>query len=278
MNRQSLLFLFIIVLAGACATGKKEESNLSVADITANDASSPVALPANDLYSDGKTKLIKNASYRFEVDDVKASTEAIIRAVKKFPAYVSSSSLHLENPILENKMTIRVQNEYFQDLLLEIDQQAKIVDHRDVTTDDVSKDFVDLESRLKTKREVEARYMDILRKKAGTIEELLDAEQQIGKLHEEIEATISRINYLREQVSYSTINIEFYQTITQQVQASGDDGVRRRFSDALATGLDGVVTLGIALAYLWPLLLTGAAGWVVFHFRSVRRRQAKMSS
>jgi hypothetical protein len=79
-------------------------------------------------------------------------------------------------------------------------------------------------------------------------------------------------------VSYSTINIEFYQTITQQVQASSDDGVRRRFTDALATGWDGLVTLGVALAYLWPLLLTGIAGWIVFHFRSVRRRQAKISS
>jgi hypothetical protein len=269
-----LISLSIIIFASACAHQAEKASGetQALSDLAGNSLTQAqlAATPANDLYSDGKTKLIKTANYRFEVDNVKKSTEAIIQSLRKYPAYVSSSSLHLENPVLENKMTIRIQNEYFHELLQEIDLQALFVNHRDVSTNDVSKEFVDLDSRLKTKREVEARYMDILRKKAGTIEELLSAEQQIGALHEEIEATISRINYLKEQVSYSTINLEFYQTITQEVRASAEPRTKDKFTDALTAGWQGVVTIGIALTYIWPLILMGAGVLVFIRWRNRR--------
>src|SRR6187431_2901104 len=193
MKHYVLIFL-IIALIGTGSCGQKME--MAETDLTdaaegqsvQEEAKSQLAsVPSTDLYSNGNVKLIKTVNYRFEVSNVKKSTEAIELAVRKYPAYVSSSDLQLENPILENKITIRVQNEYFQDLLKEIDLQAQFVNFRNVKTNDVSKEFVDLESRLKTKREVEARYTEILRKNAGTIEELLSAEQQIGKLHEEIE-------------------------------------------------------------------------------------------
>jgi vacuolar-type H+-ATPase subunit D/Vma8 len=240
---------------------------------TVADAKAQVAaLPQTDLYSNGKTKLVKTVNYRFEVDDVKKSSEAIEQAVKKYPAYISSSDLRLQYSFLENKITIRVQNEYFQELLKEIDKQARFVNFRDVKTNDVAKEFVDLESRLKTKREVEERYAQILRTKAGTIEELLSAEEQIGKLHEEIEATVSRINYLKDQVSYSTINLEFYQTITQQVSA-GDEVTRKdEFINALAAGWNGIMDVVLLLAYIWPVLIL--AGVSVFIFRYFKKKRA----
>jgi hypothetical protein len=276
--KNNILIVFLLpLLVSACAQVSKEaeatDVNTSPGADQTNASQLATTVPANDIYSDGKTQLIKTASYRFEVDNVKKSTEAIMTAIRKYPAYISSSSLHLENPILENKMAIRVQNQYFHELLQEIDLQAKFVNHRDVTTADVSKEFVDLESRLKTKREVEVRYMEILRKKAGTIEELLNAEQQIGELHEEIEATISRINYLKDQVSYSTINLEFYQTITQDLHASAEPAAGGKFRDALSSGWDGVIAITLALAYIWPLIIIGA-GVLLF----VRLKKFKIQS
>jgi hypothetical protein len=182
--------------------------------------------------------------------------------------------LHLENPILENKMTIRVQSVYFQELLKEIDDQARFVNFREVKTDDVSKEYVDLESRLKTKREVEERYNEILRKKAGTIEELLKAEQLIGELHEEIEATISRINYLKDQESYSTINLEFYQRIEQEIASIDDVSWTNRFEKGLRSGWEGVLTLAVILAHMWPLLII--AGIAGVSYRNWKKKRARL--
>jgi DNA repair exonuclease SbcCD ATPase subunit len=245
------------------------ETNLSAPVANASQSALPQEMP-KDLYSNGKTKLIKTLNYKFEVENITRTSEAIEAAVKKYPAYISDSKMRLENPLLENEITIRVQNEFFQDLVKDIDPLAKFVNYRTITTDDVAKEFVDLESRLKTKREVEQRYAEILRKKAGTITELLEAEQKIGELHEEIEATVSRINYLKDQVSYSTINLEFYQTITQKIAEAETNSTGKEFKDALSAGLNGIVSFAIVLAYIWPLIALGIITGTFYWFRKRR--------
>jgi hypothetical protein len=269
------IVFFCLLIAGC---GTKQEAMTSL-DAVENDFKVPVAEASQstpqqqmpkDLYSNGKTKLIKTLNYKFEVESVNKTSEAIEVAVKKYPAYISDSKMRLENPLLENDITIRVQNEFFQDLVKDIDPLAKFVNYRTITTDDVAKEFVDLESRLKTKREVEQRYAEILRKKAGTITELLEAEQKIGELHEEIEATISRINYLKDQVSYSTINLEFYQTITQQIAEVETNSTVKEFKEALSTGWNGIVSLALVLTYIWPLLVVGIITGVFYWLKKRR--------
>jgi len=216
-----------------------------------------------DPYSAGNHKIIRNAHYRFQAKSVKESTDAIEKAVVIHHAYIASSSLSLQGSLLEGKMTIRVRSEYFQDLLKQIDQEALFVNFKNISTEDVSKQFVDLESRLKTKREVEARYMEILRKRAGTIEELFEAEKQIGALHEEIEATVSRLNFLKDQVSYSTITLEFYQTVSE-VAAVEEEPILGQFDEAFATGFAGIVNVLISLAYIWPLIIIMATAFIIY--------------
>jgi hypothetical protein len=271
-----IMLLVACAIAMSCA--QKMEKSADTVSIDPTDESTQAVAqakvmetPSHDIYTDGKTRLIKTADYRFEVEQVKNSTEAIEAIVRKYPAYISATELQLENPILENKMTIKVQSDYFYDLLKEVDGQAKFVNFRTIKTMDVSKEFVDLESRLKTKREVEQRYMEILRKKAGTIEELLDAEQQIGALHEEIEATISRINSLKDQVAYSTINLEFYQTITQELKA--EPTWAEKFVEGLNTGLTGILNLVVVLAYLWPLMIVG--GVIAVAVKYIRKKKVR---
>ena len=115
MKKHILLFISVIMLAVACAQSEKAETPANVDVLSGLDPKKSetqaqlTTAPQNDLYSDGATKLIKTAHYRFQVDNVKVSTDAIVQSIRKYPAYISSCSLHLENPILENKLTIRVQ-------------------------------------------------------------------------------------------------------------------------------------------------------------------------
>jgi hypothetical protein len=273
----SILFLFMIVSCGRKMQEAESSDSIETAETNASQVSNQLGnLPEHDLYSDGKTQLIKTVNYRFEVENVRKTTDAIELAVKKYPAYVSSSNIHLENPILENKITIRIQSDYFNDLLKEIDQQAVFVNFRDVKTDDVEKEFVDLESRIKTKREVEARYMEILRKKTGTIEELLRAEEQIGDLHEEIEASVSRVKYLKDQVRYSTITLEFYQTIVQEVKAENKPLFSEKLKEGLETGWQILVGILVALAYIWPLMVLGVVVYIVAKLRRKKKVFARI--
>src|SRR3954465_12465481 len=106
MNKNILISLAIPVILSACGQQAKESADQisTISELAENRVAQAqlAATPQNDLYSDGKTKLIKTANYRFEVENVKKSTDAITQSIRKYPAYISSSSLLLENPILEN--------------------------------------------------------------------------------------------------------------------------------------------------------------------------------
>lgn len=279
MKTSFITSLLLIASLLSCSQYKAESPDSNIAE--QQPAAEPLAfanakltdIPDHDPYADATLKLIKTADYQFEVANVKGSTEAIEGAIRKYPSYISASNLKLEYTSLEQTLTIRVQSEYFYDLLKDIDAQALHVHHREITTNDVSKEFVDLESRLKTKREVEARYAEILRTKAGKIEELLEAEAKIGALHEEIEATISRMNYLKSQVSYSTINLEYFQKVAEQT-ASNEETISGKFTRAIATGWSVVVGVVIALTYLWPIMIVAGIVAIVYYLRHKKTRVA----
>lgn len=266
-----IVLLCLLLVAAGCGTGESlapsGETSIPVSPASQH-TSTP--RPTHDMYSNGKAKLIKTSNYRFEVEDVNRATEAIETALSKYPAFISDSKLSFEHARIENRITIRVQNEFFQDLLKDIDRHAGRIIHRTITTDDVTKEFVDLESRLKTKHEVQQRHTEILRKKAGTITELLEAEKKIGELQEEIEATVSRISYLKGQVSYSTINLEFYQTTNEQIASIETDSVVDNFKKALSAGWEGVVWFLIAITYIWPLIVSGIVAGALYWFKRKR--------
>jgi DNA repair exonuclease SbcCD ATPase subunit len=265
--------LAIVALVCSCSSNSDSTSVASVSESTEANVSPQFASLTADIYSNGLTKLIKTANYRIQVENVQRSVEAIELSIRKFQGFVTSSNMRLYDRSLESKLTIRVQTENFQDLLKEIDKQALYVNFRDIKTEDVSKQFVDLESRLKTKREVEQRYMEILRTKAGTIEELLNAEKQIGALQEEIEATISRISFLKDEVRYSTIELEVYQTVAQDRFAGNNDAVGENMIEAVVQGWGGLLTVITGLLYLWPWILIGTAT-SLFFLAKRRRRMA----
>jgi hypothetical protein len=94
------------------------------------------------------------------------------------------------------------------------------------------------------------------------MEEVLEAEKQIGELHEEIEAVVSRLNFLKDQVKYSTIDLEVYQTVTEVTASVEGKSFMQKIGTALQSGLDGVVSVVVALVYIWPLLLLALAIWI----------------
>ncbi|MGC4022613.1 MAG: DUF4349 domain-containing protein [Cyclobacteriaceae bacterium] len=260
--KKILVGLLAIALASCGQKKMAERKSLVEAD-----TESSVNL-SKDLYSDGRSQMVKTADCRFQVADMNKSKEAIVVSIKKYSGFIESSNLEFQNPMLENHVTIRVLNDYFEDLLNEIIAQASYVNYQKVNSDDVSKEFVDLESRLKTKREVQAKYEEILRKKTGTIEELLKTEKQIGDLQEEIEATVSQIDFLKEKVRYSTIKIEMYQ-ITERQTAEVKKGptLPDKFATAFVSGLKSLAEVLLAITYLWPFLIIGGVGYFIWNRR-----------
>jgi vacuolar-type H+-ATPase subunit D/Vma8 len=201
-------------------------------------------------------KIIKNASLRFQVADYPKSINAIQNLLKNYGAFlVSSNEVRVDNS-LENNLTIRVPSQNLDALVNKLAEQSIYLDYKNISSEDVTTEFVDISARLKTKKAVEQRYLDLL-KQAKNVKDIIEVENQLRQIREEIESTQARINYINQQVSYSTITLQIYENSARQ---TGDKNFLVRILNALRNGWDLMLSFVVGLLYIWPfIILAGLA-------------------
>lgn len=201
-------------------------------------------------------QLVKNIKYYFQVEDVDKTAAAIQLSATRNKGYISGSNFSTESGVKRYTMTVRVPSAALSLLEQTIDQQTVYLNYRTATTEDVTEEYMDVEMRLKTKKEVLTRYISVLRNQAKNVKDVLEAEGQIRVLQEEIEVQEGRLRYLKNQISYSTIQLEFYQESTIK---SDPNVIKRSFfsdiTDAFVNGWNGILHLIVGLVALWPLLI-----------------------
>lgn len=149
------------------------KDNAPTAEITST-------IPNKDL------KIIKSATVRYKVKHVKEATNHIKYVTNKYGAYISDLQFENNQYNLENKLTIKIPQQHFDLLMDSIAEVAEFIDFENITTKDVSEEFVDIKTRLKTKQEIKDRYETILRKNAKTVKDILATEEKLSTIQEEI--------------------------------------------------------------------------------------------
>lgn len=234
----------------------------------------PVASISHKIKTPKELKIIKSASIRYKVKNVKLATTVIKNMAAKYNAYISD--LRLQNNLYskENRFTIKVPNLHFDAIMDSISTVAEFVDYENITTKDVTEEYVDLETRLKTKLEVKARYETILRKNAKTVEDILKTEDKLRVIQEEIEANQGRLKYLTNKVSYSTIQIDLYETVDYKEEPIAyNKTFWSKTKSSLSNGMYAIEIVLLGLINIWPLLIIGG---VIFVF--IKKRLKKRNS
>ncbi len=215
-------------------------------------------------------KLIKDGTLIFETRSVVKSKTEIERICKELGAYISSESQTNDGGRLQYNQVIRVPANHFDELVEKVVSLGTRIDSREINTQDVTEEFIDVEARLKTKKELEGRYREIL-KQAKTVTEILSIETQIGNVRSEIESMEGRLNYLKNQVSFSTLNATYYEII------GTDFGFSSKLLQSLRNGWDNLLGFMITLFNIWPfMLIASGMGWWFIRWR--KRRQTKAST
>ena len=211
-------------------------------------------------------KIIKNANLRFQISDYQKSLTAIQNLLKSYGAFlVSSNEMRVDNS-LENNLVIRVPSQNLDALVEKLAAQSIYLDYKNITAEDVTTEFVDISARIKAKKAVEERYLELL-KQAKTVKDIIEVENQLRQIREEIESTQARINYINRQVSYSTINLQLYESSARQ---SGDQNFLIRILNALRNGWDLLLSFVVGLLYIWPFIILLAL--VIFGLKKFFRK------
>jgi len=239
----------------------------AAAEEVASDAAASVAEYANydkaetaastkseekDEYAGIEPKIIKNGNLRFETSDLDATYTKIKAAVGKYKATIQVDSEGGDYQSLYKNMTIRVPNEQFDAFIADISKGVSYFDNKEISSDDVTEEYIDIDARLKAKKVLEARYFELL-KKATKVSEMIEIEKQLSEIREEIEAKEGQLRYMKNRIAMSTITIQFYKTVAAKNGVTVSYG--SKIWNAIKSGFNGISSFFIGLIELWPFIV-----------------------
>ncbi len=230
----------------------REDTTTSPSPVIKHTQASPKTSPILAL-PDLSKKIIKNATVKLEVKDVKSYGELVGGKLKQYGAYISQEDNNISNERTETVMVIKVPVQYFDELMYVISgTDAKVVE-KSIRSEDVTGDIADTRSRLEAKKQMRLKYLDFL-KESKNMTEVLQVQNEINNIQEEIEAASGRYAVLSTQSAYSTINLTFFKTVTGVPSADTKPGFFGKAGASFKTGVAWVADLLIGLISIWPLL------------------------
>jgi hypothetical protein len=197
-------------------------------------------------------KIIRDATLRFETSDMDETYARTISAAKKYGAQIQNDSETKEYNAVNRHLTVRIPNQHFDAFLADVGKGVTYFDQKEISSTDVTEEFIDVDARLKAKKKLEARYLELLGK-AAKVSEMLEIERELANVREEIEAKEGRLRYMKNHIALSTFNIDFYKTLATDGGATVSFG--SKIWNAVKTGFNSISVFFIELLNNWPIIL-----------------------
>ena len=261
---KNILFLLVFLVSfSGCKKAEEAPADMAISAVKlpAKEESAASSLyeksdsPATDQ-KPVEQKIIKTGDIKFETNDLGETYTQIISAVKKHNAIIQNDTEGKEYGSVFRRITVRVPSKNFDLFLSDISKGVTYFDNKEISSQDVTEEYIDIDARLKAKKILEARYLELL-KKANKVSEMLEIEAQLSAIREEIEAKEGQLRYMQSQVSMSTINIEFYKTVANEGGATISYG--SKIWNAITSGFNSISSFFIGLLSIWPFLIILAA-------------------
>lgn len=207
-------------------------------------------------------KNIKTATVGIEVKKGgfdKNYSELLLLA-EKYGGYVSDSKTSSEDGrITGGNVTMRIPAGSFSKVIEECKGLGE-VNSLDVQTEDVTDQYVDIDSRIRNLRAQESVYLNLM-SKAQTIEESITVQRELSTLQGQIEQLVGQKNYLDNRIQYSTISVYMNEAGAAPVETGGGWGFMSALGDAVHGVVDGfnviIRFLGYSFVYIMLAVLIG---------------------
>jgi hypothetical protein len=215
-------------------------------------------------------KLIKNGEIGFQTNNLSETRKKIEAALKANGGYIAKENSYDYSNNPTDEIITRVPAKDFDKFLNQVLDGVEKIDYKRVDIEDVTEQFVDIEARLKSRRQLEQKYEELM-VKASNMEDILKIQKEKELIREEIESAEGRLKYLSNQVGYSTLKITYYEHKASGFNFGGKMG------NALKDGSTGFLWFLIIMVQLWPLWLIGGLVWWFILFLIRRNRRKKLA-
>jgi hypothetical protein len=219
--------------------------------------------------------VIQNADLNIVVADPETKMNEIQNMAESLGGFVVSSHIYqtttrngIEVP--RGSITVRVPSEKLDDVLEKIKADAIEVQDENISGQDVTREYVDLKSRLKTHEQAAEQLSEILVQKTESAE-VIEVFNQLVYHREQIEMLKGQINYYEEAAALSAVSVEVVaEESIQPLEVGGwkPVGVARDALQALINFFQGFVDF-----LIWLIILIIPSGvlillllWLIWKF------------
>lgn len=226
--------------------------------------------------------LIKNASLTIETEDARKASELLVAAIEELGGYVSDfreavdrlgrRSIHVQ---------VRVPADKFQSSMERLEPLGKVLS-RQVTTEDVTEQFVDTDARLRNLKRTEERLLAHL-DRTGKLEDIVEVEHELTRVREQIEVLEGRLRFLSHRVAFSTINTTFQEAPKAEPIVPPETYSMAKIASEAARSLVGFfqrVAARVIWLAIWAVVWVPLLGVVLFlvrhGIRQVRKGQGQV--
>jgi len=151
-------------------------------------------------------RVIKTVYLDMRVNSVEAAISEIKAIATAHGGDEVSSDISKNDVYKHGFVVVKVPVNQYSAAFKEIKMIAPLVISESSQSQDVTAQFIDLESRIKNKKEHETRLRTFF-DKAEDVDELIQVERELARVRTEIEQMEGQLKYLKEQTQYSTINV-----------------------------------------------------------------------
>lgn len=215
-------------------------------------------------------KIIRTAYVSVRSPKVQESYDKTLKLVKKYNGMIVNSSTSKYESSEEAMIEIKIPPKHFLTFLDEV-KTIGDVESKNLSEEDVTEEYYDIQARLENKRKVRERLFDLLRK-AYKVEEILKVEREIERVGEDIERMEGRLRYLDSKVDYARITVSIYNRSIPVFEKLGiKEGFIRsfQFSIKLFFGIIWLFIILIPLIILVVILILIIV-WIVKRKRRIK--------
>ncbi len=218
-------------------------------------------------------KLIRTGQVALVVKDYGHAAGEVKRIAESFGGYLAEAQAQRgAQDRRHGSLTIRVDAARFDDAVAAL-RALGDVRSESVGTQDVTKAYTDLETRLRVKRDTAERLREILRTRTAKLSDVLEAERELARVTEEIEQMEGERRFYDQQIALSTLTVAL-----QEPSAIVEAGVLSPISDAIRESLgvlaESIAALIYATVFLAPWVLLLWIAWRLFKRARARRKAA----
>jgi hypothetical protein len=224
-------------------------------------------------------KLIRTESLGLIVKTPAETAEKIIQIAQRAGGFLVTSNVNGGADATCALLSIRVPTDKFDEVRAQIRKLSLRMENESIDAQDVTKQYVDQEARLRNLRAQEQQYLVILRK-AATVKDTLEVSDKLNEVRGAIEERQAEFEALSKQVETVVFNIMLRAEADAQVfglnwrplyqlkiaAREGLDG----FGEYAASMTTFVFYLPTILLWLFTILAGAAVGWRILKWAARR--------